>query len=80
MFKRTRRLQHRLDLGPHGFIDNFNVTVNISHLNREMGLYVRKRVSIFEISSLPGEVKMKIPAIVGQHYLSDIFKKTCTHT
>jgi len=75
MFQKARRLHSRLDLGSHGYIDNYNITVNVSHLNRELNLYLRKHITLFEISELPGEVKIKIPAVVGENYLSSVFKK-----
>jgi hypothetical protein len=75
MFCKARRLQHSLNLGLGNLTTNYNITVNISHLNRQLSLYLRQRPSLFEVTSLPSTVKMKIPRLVGEHYLSDVFKR-----
>jgi hypothetical protein len=73
MFHKARRLPRMLDLGLGNV---YNVTVNISHLNQQLSLHLCQPASQLEVCSLSSEVKMKIPGLVGELFLTDIFKKT----
>jgi len=78
MFEKARRLPHRLphQCGLEHARENYNITVNIRHLNRQLGIFLNPPASLLETASLSGTVKMKIPGLVAKYYLSGVFKKT----